>query len=505
MARYLVVVESPGKIKKLTAILGRDYRVVASMGHVVDLPRKQFGIDLDTMAPDYTVVKPDVAKRLRAEAKKPYQVIYLAADPDREGEAISWHVKEILGEKGLLNNLDVRRVTFNEITKKAVQDAFSNARELDAHCQVELFEADEPDARGVAAGLADLADPLAVDDALLRDEHDVVRRRVGERLLRGLRDGVDAVARHVRHVVDLAGEDAAAALSLSLLREAGADDPRFSAVLDRLPPAADRPQVALQDVKQPDPLLVAAVRVLEHCGWRVDLPEKHLCCGRPLYDFGMLGRARALLRQILDTLRDEIRDGTVIVGLEPSCVATFRDELVGLFPHDMDARRLSEQTFMLGEFLAEYARDADLGSLQGEAALVHGHCHHTSVLDHSANLAVLDRLGLDYDVLDSGCCGMAGSFGFNEHHYDVAQACGERVLLHLVEGPGRLVELHALVATALNAFLNPHENEGPDCLRTGVAAPDPTEQGSDEEQAKGTDNQHTREKNEILRVEGCPV
>src|SRR5215204_4365720 len=93
---YLVIVESPGKIKKLKAILGSEYEIIASMGHVVDLPPKSFGIDLTTMQAEYVVLKTDIAKRLRSEAQKPYQVIYLASDPDREGEAISHHVANLL-------------------------------------------------------------------------------------------------------------------------------------------------------------------------------------------------------------------------------------------------------------------------------------------------------------------------------------------------------------------------------------------------------------------------
>jgi FAD/FMN-containing dehydrogenase/Fe-S oxidoreductase len=173
----------------------------------------------------------------------------------------------------------------------------------------------------------------------------------------------------------------------------------------------------------------AAVEVMEAMGFRPVMPEAMLCCGRPLYDHGMLTLAKHLLRQILDELRDEVRAGTLIVGLEPSCVSTFRDELVELFPHDRDAERLSRQTYLLTEFLAEFAGDRTLGSLRGERALVHGHCHHKSVLEFGPETEVLDRLGIEYDVLDSGCCGMAGSFGFEEHHYDVSQACGERALL----------------------------------------------------------------------------
>ncbi len=171
------------------------------------------------------------------------------------------------------------------------------------------------------------------------------------------------------------------------------------------------------------------VEVLEGAGFRPVIPRAMLCCGRPLYDYGMLTMAKHLLRQILDELRDEIRAGTPVIGMEPSCVSTLRDELLNLFPHDKDAKRLSRQTYLLTEFLSEHASDADLGRLEGEKALVHGHCHHKSVLDFNTETALFDRLGLDYEVLDSGCCGMAGSFGFEEEHYEVSQACGERVLL----------------------------------------------------------------------------
>jgi len=125
--------------------------------------------------------------------------------------------------------------------------------------------------------------------------------------------------------------------------------------------------------------------------------------------------------------------GVPLVGVEPSCIATFRDELPNLFPLDKRAERLSKQTFMLGEFLDTRAGDANLGRLDARA-LVHGHCHHKAVMDFGADQRVLKRLGVDFTTLDSGCCGMAGPFGFEQAHYDVAQACGERVLLPAVRG-----------------------------------------------------------------------
>lgn len=126
---YLVIVESPGKIKKLKAILGVEYEIIATMGHVVDLPPKSFGIDLNTMQPDYVVLKGDVAKRIRGEAKKAYKTIYLASDPDREGEAISYHIASLVRRAN--PKAVMRRVTFDAITPSAVKAAFDRPRDLD--------------------------------------------------------------------------------------------------------------------------------------------------------------------------------------------------------------------------------------------------------------------------------------------------------------------------------------------------------------------------------------
>ncbi|MEX2571793.1 MAG: FAD-linked oxidase C-terminal domain-containing protein [Gemmatimonadota bacterium] len=176
---------------------------------------------------------------------------------------------------------------------------------------------------------------------------------------------------------------------------------------------------------------IAAVEVLEDAGCAVALPEAVLCCGRPLYEFGMLGRAKRLLLTILDTMRDDIRAGIPIVGLEPSCVAVFRDELCELFPDDPDARRLSQQVFTLAEFLGTRLDGYKPPRMHGKA-IVHGHCHHKSVLGFDSYPELLASAGLDVDVLDSGCCGMAGAFGFEKEKYDVSIAAGERVVLPAV-------------------------------------------------------------------------
>lgn len=173
----------------------------------------------------------------------------------------------------------------------------------------------------------------------------------------------------------------------------------------------------------------AAVEVLEEAGFRVDVPRQRLCCGRPLYDYGFLGLARRLLRQTLEALGPDIEAGVPIVGLEPSCVAVFRDELPNLFPNDLNARRLSKQVFTLGEFLAKQGFEPP--TLEREA-LIHGHCHQKAVIGMSGEEEIFRKMGVKFRVPDSGCCGMAGSFGFEKEHYEVSVAVGERVLLPAV-------------------------------------------------------------------------
>ncbi len=173
----------------------------------------------------------------------------------------------------------------------------------------------------------------------------------------------------------------------------------------------------------------AAVHVLEAAGFQVHVPKQALCCGRPLYDYGMLPTAKKLLRRSLRALAPFVREGTFVVGLEPSCVSVFRHELLDMLPDDADAKTLSEQTLTLGELLGAHAPGFQPARL-ARKAIVHGHCHEKSILDFDAQRTVLDHAGVDYSVLDSGCCGMAGAFGYEKgEHYDVSIACGERVLL----------------------------------------------------------------------------
>jgi FAD/FMN-containing dehydrogenase/Fe-S oxidoreductase len=181
---------------------------------------------------------------------------------------------------------------------------------------------------------------------------------------------------------------------------------------------------------------IAATRVLEAAGWRVEIPDQPLCCGRPLYDWGMLDTAKRQLRQLLDGLRPAVEAGLPVVGLEPACVSAFRDELPNLFPEDETARKLSGGTLLFSEFLDRHCREFALPRLDRKA-LVQIHCHHHAVIKDDAERRVMKRLGLDADVMPSGCCGMAGSFGFEADKVGVSLQAAERVLLPRIrQAPG---------------------------------------------------------------------
>ena len=175
----------------------------------------------------------------------------------------------------------------------------------------------------------------------------------------------------------------------------------------------------------------AAWEVLTHAGFKVMVARDHLCCGRPLYDFGMLAKARQYLQRILQVLALEIDAGLPIVVLEPSCASVFRDELRNLLPEDPRAERLRSQTFLLSEFLQNHAPGYQPPQLS-QKLLLHGHCHHKAIMRMTDEEALLRKMGSDLKSLDAGCCGMAGPFGFAKEKYAVSQAIGERVLLPAV-------------------------------------------------------------------------
>jgi FAD/FMN-containing dehydrogenase/Fe-S oxidoreductase len=177
----------------------------------------------------------------------------------------------------------------------------------------------------------------------------------------------------------------------------------------------------------------AAMEVLQSAGFKVTVPQMHLCCGRPLYDFGMLDKAKEYLQRILSALSAQIDAGVPIVVLEPSCASVFRDELRNLFPKDARATRLRNQTFLLSEFLEHHAPGYD-PPLLGRKVLLHGHCHHKALMKLSDEESLLRKMGADLQSIDSGCCGMAGPFGYDRDKFAVSQAVGERALLPAVRG-----------------------------------------------------------------------
>jgi FAD/FMN-containing dehydrogenase/Fe-S oxidoreductase len=177
---------------------------------------------------------------------------------------------------------------------------------------------------------------------------------------------------------------------------------------------------------------VAATEVLERSGFRVIIPARDLCCARPLYEAGMLDRARERLAEMLAELAPLVGRGVAIVGLEPSCLLTLRDELPSMFPRSGAARRLADQAMLFDEFIAAQAPaavSARLTRLTGRA-LVHPHCHAKALAKGGAEVALLRRAaGLAIEVPDAGCCGMAGAFGYGAERFALSQSIGERVLL----------------------------------------------------------------------------
>ena len=183
---------------------------------------------------------------------------------------------------------------------------------------------------------------------------------------------------------------------------------------------------------------VACVEAIEAAGWRVIMPEGHVCCGRPLYDYGFLDAAERYLRMVLDALRDYVRAGIPVVGMEPSCLAVFKDELVKMLPHEDDAKRLAECACHFGEFFARYGIEPP--QMSGRA-LLWGHCHHLATGGIDTERQVLAGMGLDVQPVSGGCCGLAGSWGFEQGKYDISMDCGQQALLPAV----RSASQHTLV------------------------------------------------------------
>jgi Fe-S oxidoreductase len=179
----------------------------------------------------------------------------------------------------------------------------------------------------------------------------------------------------------------------------------------------------------------AAAQVLRDAGFSVQVPRGHLCCGRPLYDFGMLDRAKRYLLRVLDALAPQLKSNTPVVVLEPSCASVFREESINLFANDPryaePARKLAAQTYLLSEFLVRKADHYTPPDRHDQRILLHGHCHQKPRMTEEIEL--LRASGAQVDLLDSGCCGMAGPFGFEREKYTISTALANRVLMPAVE------------------------------------------------------------------------
>lgn len=195
----------------------------------------------------------------------------------------------------------------------------------------------------------------------------------------------------------------------------------------------DAPEVLLfpdtfNNFFEPD-VAISATEVLERAGFRVVIPKRDLCCGRPLYDQGMLDGARRRLLGVLEALTPFVDRGMSIVGLEPSCLLTFRDELPALFPRVTGAHKIAANSMLLDEFLAAKA-PAFIPAAPAGRAIVHGHCHQKAISGMGGELSVLKRVdGLAVEAPDAGCCGMAGAFGYDTGRFALSRTIGERVLL----------------------------------------------------------------------------
>jgi Fe-S oxidoreductase len=187
--------------------------------------------------------------------------------------------------------------------------------------------------------------------------------------------------------------------------------------------------------------LSAAERVLTEAGFDVETPHGHICCGRPLYDFGLLGAARSYLARVLDRMAPQIEAGLPFIFLEPSCASVFKDELLELFPNDPRAKLLSRQVWLLADWLAakapNFVANFVPGRLEGAHILVHGHCHHKAVFGGPANeIALLRQAGATVEAIQAGCCGMAGPFGFEADKFEVSKAIANQDLLPAVQSAG---------------------------------------------------------------------
>jgi FAD/FMN-containing dehydrogenase/Fe-S oxidoreductase len=188
--------------------------------------------------------------------------------------------------------------------------------------------------------------------------------------------------------------------------------------------------------------LAAAESLLSQAGFEVKTADGHICCGRPLYDFGLLDAAHSYLANVLDRMAPQIEAGLPFLFLEPSCASVFRDELPELFPNDPRAQKLRESVWLLADWIAAKAPDFATGRLAGEKILVHGHCHHKAVFGGpKSEIALLRQAGAIVEPIQAGCCGMAGPFGFEADKFEVSRTIANQDLLPAIASaaPGTII------------------------------------------------------------------
>ncbi|MFD4554903.1 FAD-binding and (Fe-S)-binding domain-containing protein [Streptomyces sp. NPDC058469] len=185
----------------------------------------------------------------------------------------------------------------------------------------------------------------------------------------------------------------------------------------------------------------SAVRVLEDAGFKVTVPTRAVCCGLTWISTGQLATAERVLRRTLDVLRPWLEAGTPVIGLEPSCTAVFRADAPELMPDDQDVRRLAGQFRTFAEQLLNHAPEGWQPPSLTRSATVQTHCHQHAVTKDDADRELMRRAGIDARVLDAGCCGLAGNFGFEQGHYDLSMTVAEQGVLPAVRetAPSALV------------------------------------------------------------------
>jgi len=190
--------------------------------------------------------------------------------------------------------------------------------------------------------------------------------------------------------------------------------------------------------------LAAAERVLMQAGFRVQTTKGHICCGRALYDFGLLDTAKSYMATVLDRIAPQIEAGLPFIFLEPSCASIFKDEALELFPNDARAQKMSKQIWLLADWLAAEVPEWVSGRLAGAQVLLHGHCHHKAVFGGPKNeIALLRKAGAQVEMINTTCCGMAGPFGFEADKIEVSKAIANLGLLPAVNAAGPMTVIVA--------------------------------------------------------------